>query len=168
MSKLCFINAEYSIEQSKNASTILNKIGNLSHGEFDRVSTPMNRRPLPKDVLTRNLKEAGGISVPELVRRAAAKGQSIAINTINAIINGATTDPRLFTIEAIAAGLDKAPEQLAAEFLGIRAEDSNFKGSQFAILHDIYKGLTPEQKRKAEIHIEGLLTNLQHVKAQAK
>lgn len=166
MSEFCLIEAEDSTHQFRSASTKLNNNGNILPEEFGRVGTPMRRRLPASEILSRNMKEAGGISVPEIVRRAAAKGYQISRNTVNYILNGSTKNPGLFTIEAIAVALEKAPEQLAAEFLGIRADDSNFKGSQFAMLYEFYRGLQPAQRLKADSHIEGLMAILQHVKSQ--
>jgi transcriptional regulator with XRE-family HTH domain len=123
----------------------------------------MRRRLPPGEILSRNLKEAG-VTVPEAVRRALAKGYKISNNTLNYILRDETENPGLFTIEAIAVAINKAPEQLAAEFFGIRSDDPNFKGSQFAMLHEFYKGLTPQQKQKAGPFIDGLLLQLQHIK----
>lgn len=126
----------------------------------------MRRRLPPGEILSRNLKEAG-VTVPEAVRRAIAKGYKISNNTLNYILRNETENPGLFTIEAIAVAINKAPEQLAAEFFGIRSDDPNFKGSQFAMLNEFYKGLTPQQKQKAGPFIDGLLLQLQHIKNQS-
>jgi transcriptional regulator with XRE-family HTH domain len=112
------------------------------------------------------MKEAGGITVPEIVRRAAAKGYDISPNTINYILRGATKNPGIFTIEAIAVALEKAPEQLTAEFLGFRSDDPSFKSSQFAMLDSVYKSMAPSQKPKADPHVEALMLVFQHIKSQ--
>jgi transcriptional regulator with XRE-family HTH domain len=166
MSEFRLMRAKDSTVESPNARIILPIKGNILPTPSDKVGTLMRRRLPPSEVLSRNLKEAGEITVPTIVRRAEAKGYSISKNTINYILNGNTKNPGIFTIEDIAVAIDKAPEQLAAEFLGIRSDDTNFKGSQFAMLYEIYRGLSPAQKQKAAPHIDSLLLMLQHIKNQ--
>lgn len=165
MSEFRLIEAEDSTPGAGRARTILPKEGIILPTEFDRVRTPMRRRLPPNEVLSRNMKEKG-ISAPELVRRAAAKGYEISRNTINYILRGDTENPGLFTIEAIAVALEKAPEQLAAEFFGLKSDDPTFKGSQFAMLHEFYQSFTPSQKQRAEQRMSDLLLVFQHIKSQ--
>lgn len=160
-----FMDAEFSTDPPGNASTKMHHKGNILHGGSDRLRNAMRRRLPPGEILSRNLKEAG-VTVPEAVRRAVAKGYKISNNTLNYILRNETENPGLFTIEAIAVAIDKAPEQLAAEFFGIRSDDPNFKGSQFAMLHEFYKGLTPLQRQKAEPFIGSLMRELQFIKTQ--
>lgn len=165
MSKVRFIAAEYCHTSFQDTSIILTNKENILPAMSDRLRTPMRRRPLPGEVLSKNLKESG-LSVPELVRRAAAKGYDVSRNTINYILRNETKNPGVFTVEAIAVALEKAPEQLAAEFLGVRSDDPGFKASQFAMLSELYKGMTAAQKQKADERIADFLLLLQHIKTQ--
>lgn len=165
MSEFRLMRAECSTEQKRNASTILPNDESILPKGFDRLGTRMRRRPLPGEVLSKNLKESG-LSVPELVRRAAAKGYDVSRNTVNYILRNETKNPGVFTVEAIAVALEKAPEQLAAEFLGVRSDDPGFKASQFAMLSELYKGMTTAQKQKADERIADFLLLLQHIKSQ--
>lgn len=164
MANVRLIQAESCHRTGNDASTILPNNGNILPDEFGSVFPSMRRRPSAEEVLNRNIKEAGGISPPEIVRRAEAKGFEIARNTINFIKNGQTSDPGIFTIEKIAAGLDKPAVQLAAEFLGVSINDPAFKGTQFAMLWDFYNGLTPTQKQRADQQLEVLMLALSHIK----
>lgn len=160
-----FMGAENSTANADTSSKKMQYKGNLLHGDSDRLRNAMPRRLPPGEILSRNLKEAG-VTVPEAVRRAVAKGYDISNNTLNYILRDQTQNPGLFTIEAIAVAINKAPEQLAAEFYGIRSDDPNFKGSQFAMIAETYKDLTPSQKQKAEPFIGQLMRELQFIKSQ--
>lgn len=159
-------NALYRQTNYKSSGISFNVDGKAS--EFsDRLRAPMRRRQPIKEILRRRMKELG-LKVPDIVRQAAERGNPIPKTTLNGVLNGETLDPRLSTIEAIADGMHIPPEELAADFLGSRTDDPAFKGSQFAILNEIYRSLSPSQRIRADAHIDGLLVQLQHIKAQAK
>lgn len=129
---------------------------------------PMVRRKVSvRDILARKMREAGGITPPEISRRAAEKGYVVSPTAIKEMLReGGTENPGLFTLEAIAVGLNLSPVQFVAELLGDRTEDSNFKAGKFAVNADLYKGMTPTQKQKADPLIDGLTWQLQHIKTQ--
>lgn len=144
----------------------LSNEGQIQSRDSARLPPPMPRRLTAKDVLARKMREAGGITPPEISRRAAAKGYSVSPTAIKEILKGNTTNPGLVTLEAVAAGMDLSPIEFIAEMLGDRTEDVNFKASRFAVAAELFKLLTPTQQLKADPHIEGLLFQLQRIRSQ--
>lgn len=108
------------------------------------------------------------MSVPEICRRAEAKGYSISVTGVKFILSGTTKNPQIFTLEAIAIGMDIPPVAFIAEILGDRSEDPGFKGSQFGLLFEVFKEIPQSQRYKADPHVDGLLLQLRHIKAQSK
>lgn len=133
----------------------------------DNLPHAMRRRPHVKEVLVRKIKESG-ILVPDICRRAEAKGYSVSVSAIKFILNGSTKNPQIYTLEAIAVGLDVSPLSFIAEVLGIRADDPNLLAGQFAVLQDVYKEIPLSQRPKADAFIDGLMLQLKHIKAQSK
>lgn len=144
----------------------LSNEGQIPSQDSARLSPSMPRRLTVKDVLARKMREAGGITPPEISRRATAKGYSVSATAIKTILQGSTSNPGLITLEAIAAGLDLSPTEFIAEMLGDRTEEANFKASRFAVAAELFKLLTPTQQQKADPHIEGLLFQLQRIRSQ--
>lgn len=131
----------------------------------DSLSASMRRRQLLSDILDRKMKETG-LRAPDIVKNALARGATIGKSTINDALDGTTKNPGIYTLEAVALGLSLSPESFMAEILGSRADDPSFKGSQFAMLNEIYKSMTSAQRKLAEPHIEALLFQLQRLKNQ--
>ena len=127
----------------------------------------MRRRASAKEVIVKRIKESG-LKVPEICRRAKARNHPISVTAVKWILNGSTKNPGVYTIEAIAIGLDITPLVLMAEILGDRSEDPNLRVGNFAVLVDIYKELTGSQKTKADAFVDGLLLQLKHIKSQTK
>ncbi|MEK6280278.1 MAG: hypothetical protein AABN95_07960 [Acidobacteriota bacterium] len=120
-----------------------------------------------KDVLNRRMKQTGR-NPPAIERRAAEKGARVTESAIKQVLTGNTVAPSVFTCEAMALGMDIPPLEFIAEILGIRSDDSTLAASKFANPVEIYKELTPSQKQKADVFIDGLVLQLQHIKNQPK
>lgn len=156
--------AHYTLLNFTSSGISSKSVGIQSDGS-DMLAASMRRRSPIKEILARKMREAD-VSPYDIVRNAAGKGVKIGRTSITEILNGNTQNPGIFTLEPIALGLHLSPEQFMAEILGSRADDPNFKGSQFAMLYEIYKGMTPTQRAKAEPHVDGLLLQLSHIKNQ--
>lgn len=154
----------YAQESAMSSGFTEKRDGNPFNGS-DSVSASMRRRQPLRDILNRKMKEAG-VSPPDIVRLAQEKGLTIGKTTINDVLTGTSQNPGIYTVEALAVGMNLSPEQFTAEILGGRTDDPNFKGSQFAMLNEIYKSMTPSQRQKADAHIEGILFQLQRIKNQ--
>lgn len=133
----------------------------------DTLLRAMRRRPHVKEVLAKRIKESG-LSVPDICRRAETKGYPVSVSAIKFILNGATKNPSIFTLEAIAIGMDIPPLSFIAEVLGIRGDDPNLLAGKFAVLLDVYKEIPASQRSKADAFIDGLMLQLKHIKAQSK
>lgn len=127
----------------------------------------MRRRASAKEVIAKKIRESG-LSVPEICRRAGAKGHSISVTAVKMILNGSTKNPGVYTIEAIGAGLDLAPLTLMAEILGSSSDDPNLKVGQLGVIAEVYKELTHSQRTKADPFVDGLLLQLKHIKGQSR
>lgn len=152
-----------SLSPENKSSYILSYDDEMSSDNSGRLLTPMPRVPI-RDVLLRRMREAGGINVPELARRAAARRRPISETAIKSILQGKTGDPQVSTLEAVAVGLDLSPLRFIAEVLGINPDDPALKAEDFRLAHELYKDLTPTQQQKASHHIAGLLVNLKYIK----
>lgn len=143
----------------------LSNADNIVPLESGRLRAPMRRRQPPKDILSRRMKESGK-NAPAIKERAAERGANVSAETVKAILRGDSSNAGLFTWEAIAAGLDVPPLQLIAELLGESVDDPQIKSGQFALLHELYKELTPTQRAKADLFISALRRELTHLKNQ--
>jgi len=140
---------------------------NFQSQDSVRLGRMVRRKVSVRDVLARKMREAGGITPPEISRRAAEKGYLVSPTAIKEMLReGGTENPGLFTLEAVALGLNVSPMQLAAELLGDRTDDPNFKSGKFAVAAEMFKGMTAAQKQRAEPLIDGLTWQLQHIKNQ--
>lgn len=131
----------------------------------DRLRPEMRRRQAPKDILSKKMKDLSR-NAPAIKERAAERRLSVSAETVKAILRGDSSNAGIFTWEAIAAGLDIPPLQLFAELLGESADDPQVGIGQFALLHELYKELTPTQKAKADVLIGALRRELQFIKTQ--
>ncbi len=145
---------------------ILSNVGDIQSRERGSLDQPMRRKLPVKDVLARKMREAGGITPPELSRRAAEKGYQVSPTAIKEILRGATQNPGYLTLEAIALGLNLSPVHFIADMLGSGTDDPNFKAGKLAVAHELYKGMTNGQRVKAEPLMDGLIWQLQHIKNQ--
>lgn len=144
---------------------ISSKSVGIPSNDSDSLCASMRRRQPIKDILSRRMKEAG-VSPPDMVRRALERGGEIGKTSINDMLNGTTRNPGIFTVGAAALGMNLPPSLLAAEILGDLTDDPNFKGSQLAIAYEIYRSMTPTQRKMADPHIEALLFLFQRIKDQ--
>lgn len=138
-------------------------LDNISSDNSDRLIPPVRRTSI-KEVLTRRMREAGVAGAAEIARRAKAKGRLISETAIKSVLQGATKDPQLSTLDAIAAGLDVSPLRFVADILGIDPDDPALKSDEFRLAWELYTDLAPYQKPKAAPHIAGLLVQLRHIK----
>lgn len=145
----------------------LSTVDKMQSPSSDKIPPMVRRKVSVKDILARKMRAAGGITPPGISRRAAEKGYAVSPTAIKEMLReGGTENPGLFTLEAIAVGLNLSPVQFVAEMLGDRTEDSNFKAGKFAVNADLYKGMTPTQQQRADPLIDGLTWQLQHIKTQ--
>lgn len=149
------------------SSTISDLLVGKSSVGSGRLGEPMRKRQPVSDILDQKMKELG-IKTPDIVRVSTAKGNPAPKSTIRSILDGDVPNPGIFTLESIALGMNMSPEQLAADILGSRADDPAFKGSQFAILLEMYKSMSPAQRERADPHIAGLLLQFQHIRNHSK
>lgn len=137
--------------------------GQIQPHDSDMLSETMRRNDSVKEVLARKMREAGEITPPEVSRQSKAK---VSPTAIKEILRGRTKNPGLYTLVDIGEALNLSPLQFIAEILGDRTDDPNFKAGQFSALADLYKGMTPAQRQKADVFIGGLLLQLRHIKNQ--
>lgn len=147
------------------SSRKISYIDNIVSEDSDTLRAQMRRRPLPKDLLSRKMKETGK-NPPAIKERAAERGTSVSAETVKAILRGDSSNAGLFTWEAIAIGLEVPPLQLIAELLGESVDDPQIKSGQFALLHELYRELTNSQRAKADVLIGALRRELTHLKNQ--
>lgn len=146
---------------------ILSHDDNLTSDNSDRLDLPVRRTTI-KEVLARRMREAGVSGAADLARRAKAKGRPISETAIKAVLQGATKDPQLSTLDALAAGMDASLLRFVAEIVGIDPDDPALKADEFRLAWELYKDLTPSQQPRAAPHIQGLLVQLRHIKNQPK
>lgn len=123
----------------------------------------MRHSDIISDVLARKMREAGGITPPELSRQSK---NEVSPTAIKEILRGNTQNPGIFTLVEIAKALHISPLQFLAEIVGDRTDDPKYKAGQFPALDDIYRGMTPAQRQKADVHLDGLLLQFRHIKNQ--
>lgn len=149
------------------SSTKMTQKGKILPFDSDRLSPPMRRRPPVKEVLNRRMKQTGATPAA-IEKRASQKGAVVSDSTVKTILRGESQNAGVFTWEAIALGMDIPPLQLISELLGENGDDPQVKSGQFSVLQGVYKELTPAQRAKADIFLEGWLVILQHIKNQSK
>lgn len=145
------------------SSYILSHNDEIVSANSDKLRPPMRKPPI-KEILNRRMKEAGVPSAAELSRRAKAKNRPISETGVKAILQGGTKDPQVFTVDAVAAGLDISPLRLFAEILGIDPDDPSLKADDWRVLWETYRDLTPSQQQKANPHVGGLLTIMRNIR----
>lgn len=162
-SKFRLIAAENSPSATRCQQQILSQEGEIQPGDSDRLATLMRRTDSVSEVLARKLKDAGGITPPELARQSKNK---VSPTAIKEILRGNTKNPGIFTLVEIAEALNLSPVQFLAEIIGDRTDEAKYKAGQFPALDDIYRGMTQAQRQKADVFLDGLLLQFRHIKNQ--
>lgn len=164
LAKFRRMETENSSEHNPVSTQISSIKGQIQPNDSDMLSALMRRADALREVLTRKLKEAGGITPAELSRQ--TKGD-VSPTAIKEILRGNTKNPGMFTVVDIAEkGLGLSALAFIAEVLGDKTDDPNFKAGQFATLAELYKGMTSAQRQKADVFIGGLLLQFRHIKNQ--
>lgn len=100
-----------------------------------------------------------GLSYPAIEREAKKKGWSIGRSTVSQIATGETTNPGIFTLVALAHGINRPVEVLILKAIGPYMQDTAaFQKSEVSSLWEMSKQLPTAEQRFVR-HVLQMLEN---------
>lgn len=126
----------------------------IAEGHFDIVPRSLNTqmpdtpRNNPLGDYVREVMQKNEMDYVSVSRMAYKRGYQIGKTAIQQIVQGHTTNPGIYTVRALAAGLGRPVEELLAAAYGVPAADTAaYRTSDFANLAELYRQLPlPEQR----------------------
>ena len=147
------------------SSTKIAQVVKILPNDSDMLPPAMRRRQPVKDILNQRMKQSGR-NTPAVARRATEKGAKLSESTLKMILNGNTTNPGVFTLSAIAQGMDIPSLHFIAEVLGESLDDPALRSGRLAPAVELYKEMTPSQRQRAEHLLDTLVREFQYIKNQ--
>lgn len=109
-----------------------------------------------RDYVQRVMREKG-LSYPEVAAAAKKRGGDIGKSTVQQIATGTTTNPGIFTLQALALGLNRPFEEVLASALGTPlAETNSFHKSEWANVWELSSHLPLTEQRIIKRYLQML------------